>query len=190
MRWLVSNSLRLRILVVVLMIIVLIVGIQIVRNIPLDVFPEFAPPLVEIQTEVPGLSTTEVEALVTVPIEYAMNGTPWLQTIRSKSVLGLSSVVLLFEDGTDLMQARQLVQERLSRVSCPFMSVVIRMPPLCRASVGVTCGVRGRRFRSDSDTDARMGTGVAGGGVPLTRSAVEWDRAATERGILSLGASF
>ena len=66
-------------------------------NIPLDVFPEFAPPLVEIQTEAPGLSTPEVEALVSVPIESALAGVPGVKTIRSKSVLGLSSVVLILD---------------------------------------------------------------------------------------------
>ena len=127
MRWLVSLSLRLRVVVVAVTAILMVVGIQLIRKTPLDVFPEFAPPLVEIQTEAPGLSTTEVEALITVPIEYAMNGTPWLTTIRSKSVLGLSSVVLLFQDGTDLMEARQLVQERLARVG-PMLPEVADPP--------------------------------------------------------------
>ena len=84
---------------------------------PLDVFPEFAPPIVEIQTEVPGVSTEEVESLITVPIENALNGIPFVDTIRSKSVLGLSSVRLIFQPGTDLITARQLVQERLSLVA-------------------------------------------------------------------------
>ena len=96
LRWLISTSLRLRVAVVALMAIVLIVGFNIVSRTPMDVFPEFAPPYVEVQTEVPGLSTAEVEALVTVPIENALNGTAWVQTIRSKSVMGLSSVVLFF----------------------------------------------------------------------------------------------
>ncbi|MBN1345485.1 MAG: efflux RND transporter permease subunit [Phycisphaerae bacterium] len=112
--WLVSASLRFRVLVVALAIVLMIVGVQTARVTPLDVFPEFAPPLVEIQTEAPGLSTEEVESLVTVPLENALNGTAWLQTIRSKSVLGLSSIVLIFQDGSDLMRARQLVQERLA----------------------------------------------------------------------------
>ncbi len=77
-------------------------------------FPEFAPPKVEIQTEAPGLSTEEVESLISVPLENALNGTPGLKTIRSKSVLGLSSVVLLFEEGTDIHKARQFVQERVA----------------------------------------------------------------------------
>src|SRR5262247_4262057 len=111
---LISNSIRLRVVVLALCVVLLVVGSRSIQRAPLDVFPEFAPPLIEIQTEAPGLSTEEVESLVTVPLENALNGTPWLKTIRSKSVLGLSSVVLIFQDGTDLMRARQLVQERLA----------------------------------------------------------------------------
>ena len=68
---------------------------------PVDVFPEFAPPRVEIQTISLGLNSTEVESLVTVPLEEALNGVPGLDTIRSKSVPDLSSIELIFEPGTD-----------------------------------------------------------------------------------------
>ena len=114
LRAIVSTSLRQPFLILGLAAALLVMGYRHLRNAPLDVFPEFAPPLVEIQTEGPGLSTEEVESLLTVPLENALNGTPHLKTIRSKSVLGLSSIVLIFQDGTDLMQARQLVQERLA----------------------------------------------------------------------------
>lgn len=110
----VKTSLQFRVLVVALAVVTMIIGISVAQKTPLDVFPEFAPPLVEIQTEAPGLSTEEVESLVTVPLENALNGTAWLKTIRSKSVLGLSSVVLIFQEGTDLLKARQIVQERLA----------------------------------------------------------------------------
>src|SRR3954470_5487625 len=127
MNWLVSTSLRLRVLVLALSIVLIVVGIQKTKNAPLDVFPEFAPPLVEIQTEAPGLSTDEVEGLISVPLENALNGTMGLKTLRSKSVLGLSSVVLIFQEGTDLMRARQLVQERLT-VEASRLPVVARPP--------------------------------------------------------------
>ena len=117
MRWIVTKALRLRVAVVVLTIVLLIIGSRIVSRTRFDVFPEFAPPLVEVQTEVPGLSTSDVEVLVTVPIENALNGVSWLKEVRSKSVLGLSSVVLYFEEGTDIMAARQLVQERLTQLA-------------------------------------------------------------------------
>jgi CzcA family heavy metal efflux pump len=128
MNWIVSTSLHLRIVVVVLAVVLIVVGIQVVRTTPLDVFPEFAPPLVEIQTEAPGLSTAEVEGLISAPIENAVNGIVSLKTLRSKSVLGLSSVVLIFEEGTDLMRARQLVQERLAIVAA-------QLPTIARAPV-------------------------------------------------------
>ena len=69
LNWIVKTSLNLRVVVVVLAVVLMIFGIQVVRTSPLDVFPEFAPPLVEIQTEAPGLSTAEVESLISVPIE-------------------------------------------------------------------------------------------------------------------------
>jgi CzcA family heavy metal efflux pump len=113
----VVHSLNLRLAVLVGAIVLAIAGYRAARDAPLDVFPEFAPPLVEVQTEAPGLSTVEVESLVTVPIEGALSGVSWVKTMRSKSVLGLSSVVLIFDEGTDLMRARQLVGERLGPVA-------------------------------------------------------------------------
>jgi Cu/Ag efflux pump CusA len=117
MNWIVSTSLHLRVIIVALAVALMIVGVRVIRSTPLDVFPEFAPPLVEIQTEAPGLSTAEVESLISTPIENALNGVAQLKTLRSKSVLGLSSVVLIFQEDTDLMRARQLVQERLALVA-------------------------------------------------------------------------
>ncbi len=127
MNWLVGTSLRLRVLVLALSVVLIVVGIEKAKNAPLDVFPEFAPPLVEIQTEAPGLSTDEVEALISVPLENALNGTQGLKTLRSKSVLGLSSVVMIFAEGADLMRARQLVQERLA-IEATRLPVVAKPP--------------------------------------------------------------
>jgi CzcA family heavy metal efflux pump len=116
MRWILATSLRLRVSIVALTLVLLIAGSRTLGKARFDVFPEFAPPLVEIQTESPGLSAAEVEILVTVPVENALNGVSWVDNVRSKSVLGLSSVVLYFEQGTDLMKARQFVQERLAQL--------------------------------------------------------------------------
>ncbi len=82
---------------------------------PLDVLPAFAPPQVEIQTEAPGLAPEEVESLVSLPIESALNGTPGVTTVRSSSAAGISVVRVVFNWGTDLFQARQLVTERLQQ---------------------------------------------------------------------------
>ena len=82
-----------------------------------DVFPEFAPPLAVVQTEAPGLTSEQVEALVTQPIENAMGGTLGLASMRSKSLQGLSMVTLTFQDGADIYRARQLAAERLNALS-------------------------------------------------------------------------
>jgi CzcA family heavy metal efflux pump len=142
--WIVSASLRQRVLVLALACVLIVVGLNSLRTVPLDVFPEFAPPLVEVQTEAPGLSTEEVESLITVPLENAVNGTSWLKVLRSKSVLGLSSVVCIFAEGTDLMRARQLVQERVATVA-PRLPAVAHAPvllsPLSSTSRAMKIGI-------------------------------------------------
>lgn len=137
MTWLIKTALELRLLVVVLAIGLIVQGVRTSESIPLDVFPEFAPPLVEIQTEAPGISTEDVESLIAVPIENSVNGIPFVTTVRSKSVLGLSSVRLIFESGTDLLVARQLVQERLALVAAQLPLVArtpVILPPLSSLS--------------------------------------------------------
>jgi len=156
MTWLINASLRFRAIVVALAVVAAIIGVQLARRTPLDVFPEFAPPLVEIQTEAPGLSTEDVEALVTVPLENAVNGTAWLRTMRSKSVLGLSSVVLLFEEGTDLFQARQLVQERLATIATQLPAVArapVMLPPLSSTSRALKIGMSSDKLSQMELTD-------------------------------------
>jgi CzcA family heavy metal efflux pump len=117
MRWIVSSSLRFRWIVVAGACALLFFGFQGLQNEKVDVFPEFAPVLVQIETSCVGLSTSEVEGLVTVPLEDALNGTPGVDTIRSQSVGQLSSITLQFKQGTDELHARQLVQERLQAVA-------------------------------------------------------------------------
>ncbi len=117
MRLIIGWSLQARFIVVALAAAMMFFGYQEVRNSPVDVFPEFAPPIVEVQTPALGLSSTEVEANVTIPLEDSLNGLPDLTLMRSNSVEQLSSIELLFERGTDLIRARQLVQERLATVA-------------------------------------------------------------------------
>lgn len=97
-----------------------------------DVFPEFAPPQVVVQTEAFGLATEEVEQLVTLPVEAALGGVSRLETLRSSSVAGLSVVTAIFEDGTDVLTARQLVSERLNEVRTllPDLADAPRLMPL------------------------------------------------------------
>jgi len=113
-RQIVESSLRLRVLLIAAAAVIMVVGVGELQRMPVDVLPEFAPPYVEIQTEALGLSANEVEDLVTLNVEELVAGVPWLQTMRSRSVPGLSSVVMIFDPGTDLMRARQMVQERLT----------------------------------------------------------------------------
>lgn len=110
-------SIAQRWLVVIGAIIVTVWGFITVSQMPLDVFPNFAPPQVEIQTEAPGLAPEEVESLVTLPIESAINGTPGIQTVRSSSAVGISVVKVTFNWDTDIYQARQLVTERLQQAA-------------------------------------------------------------------------
>ncbi len=137
MSWLIRASLQFRAIVLMIALGLMVVGFRTMDSIPLDVFPEFAPPLVEIQTEAPGISTADVESLISVPIENAVNGIPFVKAVRSKSVLGLSSVRLIFANGTDLLMARQLVQERLTLVAAQLPLVArppVILPPLSSLS--------------------------------------------------------
>ena len=115
-RRVVAGSLNFRFLVVAAGVALMGIGSGAVHQMPVDVFPDFAPPQVEIQTESLGLPTGDVESLVTVPLEQALNGIEGLDTLRSTSVPQLSDIKLIFKQGTDLLVARQRVQERLQQV--------------------------------------------------------------------------
>src|SRR6266571_5687059 len=117
LKWLVDFSLRFREVVITLGLVVLGYGVYIASRSQLDVFPEFAPPQVVIQTEAVGLSPEQVEQLVTRPIETAVNGVARLESIRSQSIQGLSIITAVFAEGTDVFQARQMVSERLVEVA-------------------------------------------------------------------------
>jgi len=117
MRWIVKTSLQYRFLIVFAALAMMAFGIAQLSNSSVDVFPEFAPPRVEIQTLSQGLSAAAVEELVTVPLEQALNGVEGLDVMRSRSVPDLSDIVLIFKPGTDLIRARQLVQERVAAVT-------------------------------------------------------------------------
>src|ERR687883_376805 len=115
-RSIIGASLRFWMLLIAIAVGVMAVGIVQLRDAPVDVLPEFTPPYVEVQTEALGLSAEEVEQLVTVPLEAdLLNGTKGVTVLRSESVPGESSIVLLFEPGTDIFEARQLVQEQLTQ---------------------------------------------------------------------------
>jgi len=137
MRWIVETSLRFRFIVVAVAVLMMTVGSLQLTKMPVDVFPEFAPPRVEIQTMCNGLSTGDVESLVTVPLEQVLNGIEGLEDMRSKSVPQLSSIQLIFKPDADQLRVRQLVQERLANVT-PFLPTwaapPVMLPPLSATS--------------------------------------------------------
>jgi len=149
LRWIVGTSLRGRFVVLALAGTLLFFGTASLQHAPVDVFPEFAPPRVEVQTTSLGMSAAEVENLVTVPLEQALNGVAGLDTIRSKSVTDLSSIEMIFKQDADEMTARQLVQERIAQVapSLPTWAAPPQMrPPLSATSrtmqIGMTSTTR------------------------------------------------
>ena len=116
MRSVIATSIRYRLPFAVIAAALVFVGITQFRNMPVDLLPEFSSPYVEVQTEALGLSASEVEQFITVPLEAnLLSGVAWLDVIHSESVPGLSSIDLVFKPGTDLLAARQLVQERLTQ---------------------------------------------------------------------------
>jgi Cu/Ag efflux pump CusA len=132
MRWLIGSSLKLRRLVLAVAVGVIALGIVQVNNTGVDTLPEFQPPTVEVQTEALGLSAAEVEQLITVPLEQdLLVGVPFLDEIESVSLPGISSVVMTFEEGTDVLAARQVVQERLTQaVGVAGLPAVAKTPQM------------------------------------------------------------
>ncbi|MEY9931793.1 Cu/Ag efflux pump CusA [Catenulispora sp. GP43] len=115
MRWIIASSIRLAAVLTAAAAVLLVVAVAGLRHAPVDVLPEFQPPQVQVQTEALGLSVSEVEQLVTVPLEDEFNGLAFLDRIRSASLPGLSVIDLSFKPGTDVYRARQLLTERVSQ---------------------------------------------------------------------------
>ena len=153
-KWIVSAALRFSRLVVAAAIGILGVGLYQLHSAAVDVYPEFEPPDIQIQAEALGLSAQEVEQLITVPIEQdLLNGIPWVQSIRSRSMPGLSAIDLQFEPGTDLLAARQLTQERMSQAKAlPNVGT----PPLMIQPTSSTSRVAMVAMRSDTVSEIQM----------------------------------
>lgn len=134
-RWIIGSSLSFRFIVLGVAAALVALGLFRMQKMPVDIFPEFSAPTVEVQTEAIGLSANEVESLVTLNLEELLSGVPWLKSIRSTSVTGLSSIVLTFERGTDIMRARQLIQERLTLA---YTLPNVAQPPVILQPVSAT----------------------------------------------------
>ena len=117
LRSIVSWSLQFRYLVLIGALALAFFGVNRMRTQSVDILPEFAPLAVQVQTEALGLAPAEVESLITAPLEEILSGVPWLDVMESKSIEGLSAITLHFEEGTSLLKARQMVQERLLHTS-------------------------------------------------------------------------
>jgi CzcA family heavy metal efflux pump len=144
MRWIVGSSLRFRYIIIAMSLGLMYFGLERLRTLPVDVFPEFAPARVEIQTICLGLSPAEVESLVTVPLENVINGVPGISDLRSKSVPQLSSITAIFKPGVNELRARQLVAERMAIASQGLPTWAApphMMPPLSSTSRVMKIGI-------------------------------------------------
>jgi len=177
-RSIIGTSLRFRVLIIGIAVGVMAVGIVQLRNAPVDVLPEFTPPYVEVQTESLGLSAQEVEQLITVPLEAdLLNGVQGIDVIRSKSVAGLSDIVMVFDDQTNLYEARQLVQERL--IQAHALPNVSRPPtminPLSSSSRVMMIGLDPKKISSiEASVLARWTVKPRLLGVPGVASVAIW----------------
>jgi CzcA family heavy metal efflux pump len=137
LRAVVDFCLRFRGVVIALASLLLVYGVQTTRSAKLDVFPEFVPPQVSVQTEAPGLTAEQVEILVTTPVEAVINGLGHLDAMRSESIQGLSVVTVMFEEGTDIFHDRQLLAERLAGIATrlPMGVAAPTMSPLTSSTM-------------------------------------------------------
>src|SRR6185436_1104442 len=134
---LVQFSLRFKGVIVALACVLLGYGLYVAAHAKLDVFPNFVQPQVVVQTEAPGLSPEQVEALVTRPVENALNGLGKLESLRSESIQGLSIVTAVFEEGADVFLARQMLGEKLAETSgkLPLGVQTPKMTPLTSSTM-------------------------------------------------------
>src|SRR4051812_29346633 len=121
---LIGWSIRHRVVVLLAALLLTALGIEKSRHARTDVLPDFTPPYVVVQTEAPGLTTVDVEDIVTRPLERVLLGMPDVTHVRSVSSPGVSVVTLLFADKVDVYRARQLVNERLPLASARFPATV------------------------------------------------------------------
>jgi CzcA family heavy metal efflux pump len=159
----VRTALRFRGITIALACLFFFYGAHVLNRTQYDIFPEFAPPEVGINTEAPGLAPEQVESLVTQPIEHAVAGTPGIQSLRSQSLQGISAVTVLFDPKTNAYRARQLVSERLAGIASqlPQTAAAPVITPLLSSTgdvqtIGLTSSTRSLRdLRTIADWTVR-----------------------------------
>jgi len=157
MRWIVGSSIKFRRLVIAVAVGLLVYGVLQLDNAQTDILPEFQKPTVEVQTEALGLSAEEVEELITVPLEQdLLVGIAFLDEIESVSLPGLSSVVMTFEPGTDVLDARQVVAERLTQAVAAAGLPQVARPPQMIQPVSSTSRVAMVKLSSDELSPIEM----------------------------------
>jgi CzcA family heavy metal efflux pump len=146
--YIVRQSIRYPGVIVALALTIVVYGLFTLSRAHLDVFPEFSPSQVVIQTEAPGLSAELVESQVSQPIENALSGASGLESLRSQSIPGLSVVHVYFQDGSDIYRNRQVVSERLGSLAAQLpKGIVPAMTPLTSSAstvlgIGITSDKR------------------------------------------------
>ncbi|MDE5856959.1 MAG: efflux RND transporter permease subunit, partial [Muribaculaceae bacterium] len=123
MKRIISQAIHRRGLMFAVFVLLGVIGWFCWRALSIDAYPDIADTTVQIVTQVPGLAAEEIEQQITIPVERAVNGIPSMKVMRSKNTFGLSTVIVVFEDGVDDYWARQLIQARLSEVELPYDAV-------------------------------------------------------------------
>ena len=160
-RAIISWSLHNRLIVMLGVFALIGVGIHSALNLNVEAYPDPTPPLVEIISQNPGASPEEMERLVGIPLETALNGMPGLEDMRSTSISGLSDIKCQFAYGTDYGQARQEVYNRIGTVTNLPAGVIPSSLPGARPARSCATCWKGRNTRPTSSRPCRTGSSTA-----------------------------